>query len=569
MGDLLLLKDQIIAAKNSNTGKYEFGEMFQHISKHFHDSDFSIGVYSGPSAGNNISKNISETLNIPDEFAEAVKNAGINMVNTANNHFLDQGIEGAIRTLDVLDKNNIIHIGTYRNQEEKDKIQIVNVRGIRIAFIAYMSIVEYETVEYIYENHKYITRIIPNEPNMIIARIYEDIKNDFMEVRKESPDIIIVLIHMGEVINSKINEFQNNWNKILSDLGADIILGDHSYLIKPLQYIGNTLIVNSPGNFINYNTSKVDGNLNSIIDIYINRQSKKVIGASAIPLYSKEIKPNFFSPIPIYDIINNKLIILSEYERKKVEEIQLMSTKILLGTKIGINEVKEKYFFINNAYYEFNENKQSFCKTLDKYSNHIIYKTIEKAESITFIGDSITTGSKNVHHPWYEPMMNCFKNKKIINIAKGGYTSKLVLEQYSKDIINSKSDLYIIALGLNDILLINSPISSHNGREYALIIQKLVDLTKNILRKYILIPPWFSIFDSSSKRGNAQERKQLLKEYSLELEKLAKAKNYIFTNPNNYIERMVNQNFSKYMEDPLHPNKYDGNELYCEAIFNN
>ena len=38
---------------------------------------------------------------------------------TANNHLLDKGIKGAMRTLDILDKYNITHIGSYRNIEEK------------------------------------------------------------------------------------------------------------------------------------------------------------------------------------------------------------------------------------------------------------------------------------------------------------------------------------------------------------------------------------------------------------------------------------------------------------------
>ena len=70
-----------------------------------------------------------------------------------------------------------------------------------------------------------------------------------------------------------------------------------------------------------------------------------------------------------YDLINNKSIKLNEKERKRVKEIQLMSTKVLLGTEFRIKEIKEKYFFINNSYYNFNENVNNFCKRLDKYRN--------------------------------------------------------------------------------------------------------------------------------------------------------------------------------------------------------
>ena len=64
-------------------------------------------------------------LNFPDEFAEAVKKAGINLVTTANNHLLDKKLDGAMRTLDILDKYNISHVGSYRNYEEKNIFSMI------------------------------------------------------------------------------------------------------------------------------------------------------------------------------------------------------------------------------------------------------------------------------------------------------------------------------------------------------------------------------------------------------------------------------------------------------------
>ena len=75
---------------------------------------------------------------------------------------------------------------------------------------------------------------------------------------------------------------------ILSDLGADIILGDHSQAVQPLQFIKNTLVVNSPGNFAN-SFIKLDGDATALVNIYIHKQLKKVIGASVIPMYTREI----------------------------------------------------------------------------------------------------------------------------------------------------------------------------------------------------------------------------------------------------------------------------------------
>lgn len=361
VGDLIMLKDQVISSKNNITGKYNFDYMFKYTSNHFHESDLSIGVYEGPSAGNktsystsNYDDNIPIFLNYPDEFAEAVKKAGINLVTTANNHLFDKKLEGALRTLDVLDKYSLIHLGTYRNIEEKRKVKIVKVKGINIAFLAYTSQVNHIGIQELYKKYNFLTNIIPYKTNKYYNNIYNDIKNDFIRAKKESPDIIIVLAHMGEQFLHHTVEFQEKWNKIFSDLGADIILGDHSHTVQPLEYIGNTLIINSPGNFAN-SYIKMDGDSTALIDIYINKHSKKVIGASAIPMYTKKLEQNLFCAIPIYDLINNKLIEINETERMRVEKIQLMSTKVLIGKEIGIKDIKKNYFFINNSYYDLDK----------------------------------------------------------------------------------------------------------------------------------------------------------------------------------------------------------------------
>ena len=103
--------------------------MFKQTFEYLQKSELSIGVYEGPSAGNmtkystsNFNDGIPLYLNFPDEFAESVKKAGISLVTTANNHLLDKGINSALRTIDILNKYNITHTGSYKNQKEKNKL---------------------------------------------------------------------------------------------------------------------------------------------------------------------------------------------------------------------------------------------------------------------------------------------------------------------------------------------------------------------------------------------------------------------------------------------------------------
>ena len=432
----------------------------------------------------------------------------------------------------------------------------------------------YYKIDTLYEKYKYLTGYVPNKLyNKYYNEIYDDIKSDFINAKKYSPDIIIVLNHIGEQFLHHTTKFQDEWNNIIINLGADIILNDHSHTLQPLQYINNTFIVNSPGNFANSYIKK-DGDSTAIIDIYINKQNKKVVGASVIPMYTKEIRPKYFSAIPIYDLINDKSIKLTEKERKRIEEIQLMSTKILLGKEIGINEVKKHYFFINNSYYDLdnlNKSENNFCDILNKYSNSEIYKYLFKSNVIAFIGDSITEGTKNGYHPWFEPMINCFNNKKIINISKGSFTTKLVLKHFKNEIIQSNSDLYIIALGTNDIRYKGNFCPS-DSKDFIYQMENIVNLAKtnNKNAKFIFIAPWFSTDDDRIYKlyhKSNLNKKERMKEYSFEMEKFAKNNNYIYINPNKYLEKIIIENKNKYMVDYIHPNNIYGIELYCESVF--
>ena len=577
IGDLILLKDQVISAKNNTSGKYEFDDIFKYTSNHFHKSDLTIGVYEGPSAGNTTSYSTSNYgdgiplyLNFPDEFAESVKKAGINLVTTANNHLLDKNLEGSMRTLDVLDKYNISHVGSYRNQEEKDKIFLINIKGIKIVVLAYTSNMNKIKMQNLYRKYKYLTGIIPKFKNKYYDEIYNDIKNDFIKAKKESPDIIIVLAHMGTQFIHTTNLLQEKWNKIFTELGANIILNDHSHSLQPLQYINNTFIVNSPGNFAN-SYIKYDGDSTAIIDIFINTQTKKITGASAIPMYTKEIRPKYFSAIPIYDLVKNDFEGLNEKEKKRVEKIQSMATKILLGKKIEISNAKKEYFFINNFYNDINviDINNNFCDEINKYSNTNVYRKIDKATSITFIGDSITRGTKNGFHPWYEPMMKCFNNKKIKNISKGSYTTKLILKNFKDKLIDSKTDLYIIATGINDIRYRKESICAMDSKKYIKQIEKIVELVKNNNTNFIFISPWFSLSYDKLSKLNHNDKMELIKKYSSQLEKYSKKNNYIFVNPNKYLEKIITKNTDKYMVDYIHPNSNKGIELYSKSIFVN
>ena len=212
-------------------------------------------------------------------------------------------------------------------------------------------------------------------------------------------------------------------------------------------------------------------------------------------MYTYEFKQKYFIALPIFEIINNNINI-SSIEKIRINTVNKLITKFMLNEEISISEAKEQYYFINNSYYDIS-NKESKIKNLinGKYKNKRIYKLINIYNSITFIGDSITEGTKNNFHPWYEPLIYCFNNKKIINISKGSYTTSLIIKNYKYHILKSKSDLYIIAIGTNDVRYRDPEICAMTKEEYIENIKNIVKFAKynNKNSNFIFISPWLSM----------------------------------------------------------------------------
>ena len=72
--------------------------------------------------------------------ASAIKTAGFDVVTLANNHIMDYGADGLKDTIDLLDKAGIRHTGAGQDLKEARTPAILNIKGTRVAFLAYSNV---------------------------------------------------------------------------------------------------------------------------------------------------------------------------------------------------------------------------------------------------------------------------------------------------------------------------------------------------------------------------------------------------------------------------------------------
>lgn len=175
-------------------------------------------------------------FNSPEEFGDVLVKQGFNLMSLANNHVLDMDESGVINSLKYWSKQPVIYAGSYKNKKDRFEKHVYEKNGIKYAFFAYT--MKYNTKQN-FQNHPFYRNDWDEEL----------IKKDISAVRDEV-DLIIVSVHWGSEHTFTPNQDQRNAATFLAEQGVDIVLGMHSHCVQPVQFIGNTLVAYSLGNFI-------------------------------------------------------------------------------------------------------------------------------------------------------------------------------------------------------------------------------------------------------------------------------------------------------------------------------
>ena len=136
LGDIMC--EPLVLKASRNGKEYDFDRIFENVRDLLNESDVVIGNLETPLAGESAGYTSSLlSFNAPDEFADSVKKAGISVVTTANNHCLDRGIEGLIRTTKVLKNKGILCTGTYESNSKREEAVYIKINDITFGILSY------------------------------------------------------------------------------------------------------------------------------------------------------------------------------------------------------------------------------------------------------------------------------------------------------------------------------------------------------------------------------------------------------------------------------------------------
>lgn len=132
-GDIVAHMPLVADAWNGEA--YDFTHLFADARRYYEAADYTTAcletTFNGPPYSG------YPQFCAPDALASGLKTVGFHLLSTASNHSMDTGYSGLVRTLDVLDAAGLEHVGTYRTQQERDTVKIIDVGGIKLAMLAY------------------------------------------------------------------------------------------------------------------------------------------------------------------------------------------------------------------------------------------------------------------------------------------------------------------------------------------------------------------------------------------------------------------------------------------------
>ena len=266
VGDAMQHAPQITAAQQPD-GTYDYTPCFQYIEDDIQWADLAVVNLECPLGGKPYTG--YPCFSAPDSYAQRLKDVGFDLFLTANNHCLDRRDKGLVRTCQTLDSLHIPHIGTYRDQQERDRLvpYIVNVKGIKIAFLDYT----------------YGTNGIPVQGNVIVNLLdQQQIERDIVLARERGADAICVNLHWGIEYQLKPVAAQRTLADWLVAQGVDLIIGGHPHVVEPmemrysLEYDKNVLLVYSMGNFIS-NQSDIDTRGGAMVKVSMRLENGKPV----------------------------------------------------------------------------------------------------------------------------------------------------------------------------------------------------------------------------------------------------------------------------------------------------
>lgn len=212
---------------------------YEHVQDLFTSDDLSVLNLETPVTERGTpAEDKSFVFKASPKVLPSMHKAGVDAVNLANNHTLDQGVEGLLDTMKHLKDSKLHFFGAGKNKQDAYAPLYLERKGIKIALCGF-------------------SRVIPhadwaagkNKPGLAVA--YDPAEAvKAVQGARQNADLVIVIAHWGKERTTELEKHQTSLAHAFVDAGADLIIGGHPHVLQGLEQYKGKWIAYSTGNFI-------------------------------------------------------------------------------------------------------------------------------------------------------------------------------------------------------------------------------------------------------------------------------------------------------------------------------
>lgn len=279
--------NKVIEAGYTPNG-YDYSKIFRDILPTLADADNTVvnfeGSLCGPPYG-------SKDTRAPQELAEALSHAGVDMLQMANSYSINNGMIGLEQTLSNIRTAGMEPLGAYGTAEEAQSsggYTLRNIRGVKVAFVAFTKGMD--------------SMSLPEGKERCVNVLYKDYTSSYQTVDTEGitevlesveasePDVTIALLHWGSEYNNQISSSQKRIVNLMKQNGVDAIIGTHSHYVQEIDYDEKT------GSLVAYSLGDLLGDADRsrtaysiVLNLQVTKDNKtgdtRITGYDYTPIY--------------------------------------------------------------------------------------------------------------------------------------------------------------------------------------------------------------------------------------------------------------------------------------------
>ena len=223
---VLITTGDVIPARSVNhisTNKNNFKWAFENIAPLLKSADITFINMETPLIKNCPLTDEGFIFCGDERHSEGLLYSGVDVVNYANNHMSNYGVEGIDNTKNILDSVGILSVGLSSGPVYK------TVKGVSFAFLAYNSL---------------------GVPEPLLSYADKEKMKREISAADNAADIVVVGMQWGEEYTTQITSLQKELAHLAVDSGADLVIGNHPHWIQPAEIYKSGVILYAHGNLI-------------------------------------------------------------------------------------------------------------------------------------------------------------------------------------------------------------------------------------------------------------------------------------------------------------------------------